>query len=77
MNSTLVEITALAPQNAINPTLPQSNEPNMFVSFMNTAPQPILPTPLLAVVQTSGTPQISIRLSVDDVSGLKVVELKE
>ena len=76
-NSTPVEITALAPQHAMNTTLPQSNDPNTFVSFMNTAPQPIGPIPPLAVVQPSGTPQTSILLSLDDVSGLKVVELKE
>ena len=72
-NSTPVEITALSSQYAMNLTLPQSNDPNTFVSFMNTSPQPIVPTPPLAVVQTSGTPQTAIRLSVDDVSGLKVL----
>ena len=77
LNSTPVEFTALAPQHAMNTTLPQSNDPNMCVSFMNTAPQPIGPTPPLVVVQPLGTPQTSIRLSVDDISGLKVVELKE
>ena len=41
LNSTLVEITALAPQHAMNHTLPPSNDPNMFVSFINTAPQQI------------------------------------
>ena len=44
---------------------------------MNTAPQPIVPKPPLIVVQPSGTPQKSIRLSLGDVSGLKVAELKE
>ena len=61
----------------MNTTLPQINDPNTFVSFMNTAPQPIGPTPPLVVVQPSGIPQTSIQLSVDDVSGLKVVELKK
>ena len=71
-NSTLVEITALAPQYAMNPTLPLSNDPNMFMSFMNTAPHSIGSTPPLTVVQPSGIPQTSIRLSVDYVSGFKV-----
>ena len=31
LNSTPVEITALAPQHAMNPTLPPSNDPNTFV----------------------------------------------
>ena len=73
LNSTLVEITALAPQHAMNPTLPQSNYFNTFVSFMNTEPQPIGPTPLLVVIKPSGNPHTSIQLIVDDVSGLKVV----
>ena len=30
-NSTPVEITALSPQHAMNPTLPPSNDPNTFV----------------------------------------------
>ena len=77
LNSTPVEITALAPQHAMNPTLPQSNYLNTFVSFMNTEPQPIGPTPLLVVIKISGTPHTSIRLSADDVSGSKFVELKE
>ena len=72
LNSTQLEITALAHQHAMNPTLPPSNYPTTFVSFMNTAPQPILPPPPLAGVQPSGTPQTSIRLSVDDFSDLKV-----
>ena len=67
LNSTPVEITALLPQHAMNPTLPPSNEPNMLVSFMNTAPQTIGPTPPMAVLQSSGNPQTSILLSVDDV----------
>ena len=51
LNSTLAEITALAPQHAMNPTLTPSNDPNMFVSFMNTSPKPIGTTPPLAFVQ--------------------------
>ena len=75
--STPVEITALAPQHAMNPTLPPSNYPITFLSFMNTAPQPIGPTPPLEFLQPSGNPQTSIQFIVDDVSGLKVSELKE
>ena len=60
LNSTPVEISALAPQHTMNTTLPQSNDPNTFVSFMNTAPQPIGPTAPLVVVQPSSTPQTSI-----------------
>ena len=70
-NSTPVEVTALAPQHDINPTLSPSNDPNMFVSFMNTAPQTIGPILPLVVVQPSGTPQTQIQLSVDDFSSLK------
>ena len=60
LNSKPVKITALAPQNAMNPTIPPSNDPNTFVSFMNKAPHPIGPTPPLKVVQPSGTPHASI-----------------
>ena len=44
---------------------------------MNTARQPIGPTPPLTVLQPPGTPYTSIRLILDYVSGLEVVELKE